>query len=67
MEMRHANACESRDYFRREWERERSKMICSVPIEPKPDWKENIFFGFFVGLIILGGWKLVELIATLLF
>lgn len=69
MEKRHADVSQSRDHFRRQWERERQRsgMICSVPIEPKIDWKENIFFGFFVGLMILGGWKLVELIATLIF
>lgn len=73
MEQRLASTSEARDFFRREWKREREKSrlvtVCHTPapIEHKLDWKENLFFGFFVGLILLGGWKLVELIATLIF
>lgn len=59
---------EAKEYYRREWKRERSKIVESTPINSgiKFSTADNILFAVFILLLLLGGLKVGELIVALI-
>lgn len=59
---------DAKEYYRRGWQRERSKIIESTPTSSTVKFSvfDNILFIVFILLVLLGGLKVGELIATLI-